>query len=85
MVEKNQKIHIWMHFSYVTRVCDLSNGAKNTLSRRFFLSKLYLFDSIFSGIVWIHKLHSLMKEFVSLTMIAMQMGKKPLFSYQSNG
>ena len=50
-----------------------------------FLRILYLFDYIFSGIVWIDKLDYIMKEFVSLKMIVMEIGKRRLFSYHSNG
>ena len=45
---------------------------------QFFLSRLDVFDSIFSWIVWNDKLHYLMKEFVSLKIVAMDivaMGK----------
>ena len=46
-----------MHFDPITKVRDLSNGAQDaTLS-------LYLFDSIFRGLVWIDKPHDLKKEF----------------------
>ena len=50
-----------------------------------FLRILYLFDYIFSGIVWIDKLDYIMKEFVSLKMIVMEIGKRRLFSYHSKG
>ena len=39
---------------------------------QFFLSRLDVFDSIFSWIVWNDKLHYLMKEFVSLKIVAME-------------
>ena len=39
----------------------LSNGVQDTPLQQFFLSSLYLFDSIFSGIVWIDKLHTCVK------------------------
>ena len=34
-----------------------------------------MFDSIFPGVVWIDTLHDLMKKFVSLTIVAMEVGK----------
>ena len=36
----------------------LSNGVEDTPLKHFFLSSLYSLESIFSGIVWIDKLHN---------------------------
>ena len=44
-----------------------------------------MLDSIFSGIVWIDDLADGMKEFVSLTIAAMEVRKIQFFSYHSNG
>ena len=39
----------------------ITNEVEDTLLQQFFLSSLYLFDSIFSDIVWIDKLHNCVK------------------------
>ena len=39
----------------------ITNEVEDTLLQQFFLSSLYLFDSIFSDIVWIDKLHNYIK------------------------
>ena len=46
-----------MHFDYDARVFVLSNQPKKQLCDKFFFSNLYLFDSIFSVIVWTNRLH----------------------------
>ena len=45
------------HFDPDARVFVLSNRAQDTTLRQFFFSTFYLFDSIFSGIVWNNRLH----------------------------
>ena len=82
---KNIKENFPRIFDLVTRVFDLSNGAQDKILGQFAVSRLYLFDSMFTGIVWIDKLNDLMKEFVFLTMIAMEIGKRQYFSHHSNG
>ena len=77
-----QKISFGASFNPVTRVCDFSNGAQDTLSWQFFLSRLSLFDSNFSGIVGTDKVHGLMKEFAYLTMVTTKIEKN--ICYHSN-
>ena len=60
-------------------------GKKIHLCELFLEYTLYLFDSIFSRIVWIDKVHDLTKEFVSLTIDAMEIGKRQFLSYRSEG
>ena len=61
----------WQYqFDAVTRFCDLSNGAQDSPLWHFFLSRLNRFDFIFSGRGWISQLHDLMKDFVSLAVVA---------------
>ena len=59
----------------------LSNGVKDTPLQQFYLGSLNLFDSIFSGIVWIDQ----MEEFISLTIVAMETAKSHSFSYHVIG
>ena len=47
-----------MHFLADGEVCVIRNGAKNTPLSHFFLSILYLYDSIFPEKVLIDKLHN---------------------------
>ena len=47
-----------MHFLADGEVCVIRNGAKSTPLSHFFLSILYLYDSIFPEIVLIDKLHN---------------------------
>ena len=82
---KNIKGHFWRIYDFVTRAFDLSNRAQDKILGQFFVSRLYLFDSMFKGIVWIDKPNDLMKEFVFLTMIAMEIGKRQYFSCHNNG
>ena len=56
--------------------CVTRDEAKDTPLWQLFFSILYLFDSIFPGIVLIDKLHNLKKEFVSLTMVTLEKEKK---------
>ena len=42
-----------MHFDPAARIFVLSNWAKDTTLWQFFFGTLYLFDSIFSGKVWL--------------------------------
>ena len=44
----------------------LSNGVEDTPLQQFLLGSLYLFDSIFSGIVLIDRLHNCVKEIASM-------------------
>ena len=41
-----------------------------------------MFESIFSGTVWIDKLHNCLKEFVSLAMVIMEPGKRRILRRQ---
>ena len=50
---KNPKNIFKYIFNAVTRVRDSSNGAQDNYLWQLFLSRLFLFDYIFSGIVWI--------------------------------
>ena len=51
MLVKIQKVH-------VARVWVLGNRVEDATLQQFFLINLYLFDLIFSGIVWIDKWHN---------------------------
>ena len=62
--------------SYTMTNSSKNNGGQDKPLGQFFLSKLYLFHSIFSLIYWIVKLYDLMKEFASLTMVAMEISKR---------
>ena len=55
MVTKTEKLN-FCHFDPMVWV--LSNGVKDTSLLQFLLTRLFSFDSIFSGIVWIDKLHN---------------------------
>ena len=44
------------HFDHVTLV--LANEVEDTPLQQFLLSSYYFFDSTFSGMVWIDKLHN---------------------------
>ena len=52
-----------IHFDPVTRVSDLSDGLQDTPLHRFFFSRLIYMIPFVSRIVWIDKLHNLMKRF----------------------
>ena len=54
---KNPKKKCLMHFDPDARVVVLNNWHKIQLCDKIFFSNLYLFDSIFSVIVWSNKLH----------------------------
>ena len=69
-------IFFWYIFSPDTRVCGFNNGTQDIPLRQFFLSRLDLFDSIFSGVAWINKLYDLIKAFDSLAIVAMEIGKR---------
>ena len=62
--------------------CVTRDEAKDTPLWQLFFSILYLFDSIFPGIVLIDKLHNLKKEFVSLTMVTLEKEKKTFHLYK---
>ena len=62
-----------MHFTSVNRACDLGNDTRLTFATIFLEKTL---PDFFSGIVWIDNLHDLMNKFVSLTMAAMEIGKR---------
>ena len=74
--ERRNKNNFWCTFDPDTRVCNLNNRAQDTLLQQLFLSRVYLIDSIFAGVLWINKLHDFMKGFVSLTTIAMEIGER---------
>ena len=56
-ISKNPKNYFLLHFDLVSWVWVLSNKVEDATFRQFFLINLYLFDSIFSGIVRIDQLH----------------------------
>ena len=56
---KNE-IKVSSYFDPMVRV--LSCGVEDTPLQHFLLSSIYLFDSIFSGIVWIDKLHNCVED-----------------------
>ena len=69
-------IFFWCIFSPDTRVCGFNNGTQDIPLWQFFLSRLDLFDSIFSGVACINKLYNLIKGFDSLAIVAMEIGKR---------
>ena len=60
IVVKSKK-YFFMHFDPAARVFVISIGAQDTPLWQFFFRSLYLFDYIFSGIVWTNKLHDFEK------------------------
>ena len=71
-----------MHFDPAARIFVLSNWAKDTTLWQFFFGTLYLFDSIFSGKVWLIGCMILMEKFVSLITAAIEVGKRHFFNNQ---
>ena len=61
MVVKIPK-NLLMYFAPVARVFGLSKWAQDTTWWQFFFSTLYLFGSIFSGIVWTNIMHDFDEE-----------------------
>ena len=80
---KNQKKKFLLHFDPVAGVWILSNRVEDVTFLQFSLINLYLFDIIFQGQDYKLQYFAL-KEFISLTMIAMNMGKKRYFTYRRN-
>ena len=74
----------WCIFDSGTRVSDLINVALDAPLWQFFLNRHFLFHSIFSLIFWLDNLHVLMKEFISLIVVAMEIGKRYFSSHHSN-
>ena len=81
MVIKVQK----SNFDTVNWVCDFSNGVQDTVLWQSFLSILFIFDSMYSRKVWFDKPNDFWNQLVSLTGVAMKIGKQYIFSYHSNG
>ena len=81
MVVKIPK-NLLMYFAPVARVFGLSKWAQDTTWWQFFFSTLYLFGSIFSGIVWTNIMQTLMKKFVSLTTVAIEIVKRHFLNDQ---
>ena len=72
-----------LHFDPVANV--LTNGVEVATFRQFFLIDHYLFDTNFSGeVVELISCIIRLKKFFSLTMVAIEMGKRHYFSYHSN-
>ena len=67
-----------MYFERVAAVFLITMAKRICTFLATFLRILYLFDSIFSEIVWIDKLHCFMKEFFCVTMVAIEIGKRQL-------
>lgn len=83
MFVRIQKITLLLFVSFA-RIWVLSNRVEDETLLRFFLFKLYPFDLIFSVIVCIDKYHNCGEESVSLTMVAIEIGKGHLFSFHRN-
>ena len=64
-----------MRFDPVAAVFVITMGERYIFIWQFFFRLLYLFDSIFSEIIWIDKLHNFMDGIYFLTMVAMEIGK----------
>ena len=75
------KSKILLHFHPVARVWFLSIGVEDL---EFFFINLYLSDSIFRGTVRLISCINMLKEFISIAMVAMEIEKKHYFSYHSN-
>ena len=73
-----------LHFHPVARVRFLSIGVEDVTLWQFFFINLYLFDSIFRGTVRLISCINMLKEFISIAMVAMEIEKKHYFSYHSN-
>ena len=84
-VIKNQKRYFLLHFDSVARVWVLSNGVEDATLWQFVLINLYLFDSIFTGIVRFNKLHNCVEGICLLNSSwkYMKMVKRHYLSYQS--
>ena len=78
-VSINPKNEFLVHFDAVGRVCVPSNGLEDATLQQFFLINLYLFGSIFSGIVRIDKLHNFAEEICLLSNGYYGNGEKTLF------
>ena len=62
----------------VDMYCPCCWGFRQRVSWQFFLRILYLVDSLSVEIVWIDKLHYFHRKFISLTMVAIEIGKKAI-------
>ena len=69
-----------LHFHPVARVWFLSIGVEDVTLRQFFFINLYLFDSIFRGTVRLISCINMLKEFISIAMVAMEIEKKNTIS-----
>ena len=79
-VRQVKQIKILPHFDPMVWV--LSNGAEETSLQQFLLSSLYLFDYIFSSIVWIDSSIIVLKEFVS---VFNKKTEKKIATFHGNG
>lgn len=80
----NKKKTVFIHFNSVTTVCDSSNGAQDIIFVTIFLEYNLAVRLHFSEIVSIGKLDNLKKDFVSLKMIGMEIGKRQFSTYLNN-
>ena len=77
---KKQFFHF--HFDTAARVFVINNWTQDTILSQSFLSTLYLFESVFSGVVWTNRLHDLDEGIFFLTTVAMEIGKIHFFNNQ---
>ena len=77
MLVKIQKVH-------VARVWVLGNRVEDATLQQFFLINLYLFDLIFSGIVWIDKWHNCWEGIYLLNNSCYRNRKRALFYLLNN-
>ena len=68
-----------MHFHLIARVWSLANEVVDATFQKIFLSSLYQFNSIFSGLVWTDKLHSCVEGIYLLNTGCYGNGKMALF------
>ena len=61
-IQKKKKFFFFLHVEHIVnvRVWVLSDEVEKT-SLRVFFNSVYLYDSMFAGIVWINKPHYVMK------------------------
>ena len=69
----------FLHFDPISRGWILSYGVEDSTLQQFFLIDLYLFDSIFPGIVRINQLHNSVEGICLLNNGCYGNGRKTLF------
>ena len=84
-VSKKLKKQFLLHSDPVVRAWDLSNRVADATVEQFFLSSFHLFHSIFSGLIWIDKLHICIKGLVLFNNGSYGNGKRTIFHYHSKG